>query len=682
MTFKKNVLMLGTAAAMTFSVAGTVQAKDIWNKNNLGKIDNARLLNDTNLGNRAEIAARNKFKKFFTTKGVTRDNSGNMHVRMDQRFRGKSIRGADVVMHIMPSGDISLVNGNVVRTGGVPARAKIDADVALMGSASAMGIGNYVLQGDHELTYAVGRDNETVHLTWRSSIEHGSGDTFAIDYIYTDAVSGELVMIDPQLHTGKNRRTYDANGEAYNSRKMPGTLVCTESNTNCGPQDAQDAHDYAGVTYDYFATKFGRDSLDNNGMDLVSSVNVCGSRRCPNNWNNAAWFNNQMLYGEGDGSTFSPLSGDLDVVAHELTHGVTDFTSDLIYRDQSGALNEALSDIFGASAEAWNEGGINGNTWKLGEDIYTPGAPGDALRYMNNPTLDGQSTDYFPDRVYEGTSTDNGGVHLNSGIFNLAYVLLVEGGSHPRGVTSTNVSGIGMDKAEQIYYHANVNYFTSSTGYDAALAALSQSALDLYGTAERDAVVASYCAVGVGSNCDGGNTGGNNTPTASFSSDCTDLSCTFTDSSSDSDGSIASRSWNFGDGSSSTATNPSHTYASAGTYSVTLTVTDNEGASNSTSQSVTVADGSTGGTDTTPPVISNVGSTQTGGRTFTVNWTTDEPTTGVVTIGSTTASSDTLSTSHSVSFSGARKRRSYSYTITATDAAGNDSTASGTHNQN
>ena len=179
----------------------------------------------------------------------------------------------------------------------------------------------------------------------------------------------------------------------------------------------------------------------------------------------------------------------------------------------------------------------------------------------------------------------------------------------------------------------------------------------------------------------GSNPPANNPPSASFSDSCTDLTCSFTDGSSDSDGSVVSWSWNFGDGSSSGSQNPSHTYGAAGTYTVTLTVTDDDGASSSSSSSVTVSEGGTGGGDTTPPVISSVGSTQTGRKTFSVSWTTDEPTTGVVAVGSSTVTSP-LGTSHSVNFSGARKNRSYSYTITATDEAGNDSQASGTHNQN
>ena len=111
-------------------------------------------------------------------------------------------------------------------------------------------------------------------------------------------------------------------------------------------------------------------------------------------------------------------------------------------------LNEAWSDILGVSAEAYKNG-ASSPSWKLGDEAYTPGVAGDALRYMDDPTEDGQSYDYYPER-YTGTQ-DNGGVHLNSGIANLAYVLLVDGGSHPRNKTSEQVPSIGLAKAEKIF---------------------------------------------------------------------------------------------------------------------------------------------------------------------------------------------------------------------------------------
>src|SRR5204863_1323032 len=182
----------------------------------------------------------------------------------------------------------------------------------------------------------------------------------------------------------------------------------------------------------------------------------------------------RLGYGDGDGTSFAPLSKALDVDAHELTHAVTERTANLTYSNESGALNEATSDILGNSCEAYtNNGGTpNSNTWKVGEDIYTPGTAGDALRYMNNPTQDGSSKDWYPSR-YTGTS-DNGGVHSNSGIANLAYYLMVIGGTHPRSMSTVTVtplsatSSTSLDLAQRIWYRALTVYFTASATFSSA----------------------------------------------------------------------------------------------------------------------------------------------------------------------------------------------------------------------
>ena len=131
----------------------------------------------------------------------------------------------------------------------------------------------------------------------------------------------------------------------------------------------------------------------------------------------------------------------------------------------------------------------------IGDEIYTPNTPGDALRYMNDPTEDGRSRDYYPER-YTGFE-DNGGVHWNSGIANLAFYLMVEGGSHPRGKTNISVPSIGMIKAEQIFYRAQTEYLGPSSNFEAARNATAQAAADLYGAVEVSAVHDAWCAVGV-----------------------------------------------------------------------------------------------------------------------------------------------------------------------------------------
>ncbi|WP_088044465.1 M4 family metallopeptidase [Bacillus sp. EAC] len=275
--------------------------------------------------------------------------------------------------------------------------------------------------------------------------------------------------------------TYDA----ANRTRLSGSLWASIDNLLNSSYDAAavDAHYYAGKTYDYYKNVFGRNSYDGNGAVLKSSVHY--SR----NYNNAFWNGSQMVYGDGDGSTFIPLSGSVDVVGHELTHAVTDTTSSLIYQNESGALNEAISDIFGTLVEFYDN---HNPDYEIGEDIYTPGVANDALRSMSDPTKYGDPDHYS--KRYTGTA-DNGGVHTNSGIINKAAYLLAKGGTH-YGVT---VTGIGNDKLGAIYYRANTVYLTASSTFSQARAALVQAAADLYGatSAEVTSVKKSFDAVGV-----------------------------------------------------------------------------------------------------------------------------------------------------------------------------------------
>ncbi|WP_079508993.1 M4 family metallopeptidase [Mesobacillus jeotgali] len=275
--------------------------------------------------------------------------------------------------------------------------------------------------------------------------------------------------------------TYDAK----NRQTTPGTLWADADNNLNAAYDgaAVDAHFYAGLTYDYYKNTFSRNSYDNRGAALKSTVHYGRS------YNNAFWNGQQMVYGDGDGTTFIPLSGGLDVVAHELTHAVTDFSSDLVYQYESGALNEAISDIFGTLTEFH---GNNSPDFEIGEDIYTPKTAGDALRSMSDPTKYGDPDHYS--KRYTGTS-DNGGVHTNSGIINKAAYLISEGGSH----YGVSVTGVGTDKMGAIFYRANTVYYTTSTNFSQARAGAVQAAKDLYGatSAEAAAVNKAFDAVGI-----------------------------------------------------------------------------------------------------------------------------------------------------------------------------------------
>jgi vibriolysin len=227
-----------------------------------------------------------------------------------------------------------------------------------------------------------------------------------------------------------------------------------------------------------------------------------------NNYCNAFWNGQQMTYGDGNaGQGCKPLARSLDVTAHELTHGVTQYESNLVYSGESGGINESLSDIFGVFVESWVAGGrtgtltITNNTWVLGEDVFTGG-----LRHMCDPAKDGRSKDYWTSTV---GSVD---VHFSSGVGNLNFCLLTKGGTHPRGKSTIDVPAIGMDKAIRIYYYAATQILTSSSKYANLRTAMEQAVTALgYDPDIKAAVSCSWAAVGVGSapsSCGGGGGGG------------------------------------------------------------------------------------------------------------------------------------------------------------------------------
>jgi Zn-dependent metalloprotease len=273
-----------------------------------------------------------------------------------------------------------------------------------------------------------------------------------------------------------------------------------------------DAQFGAVKTYDYFKNVHGRNGIDGSGGP-GSTTSIDGVTRLitsrvhySTNYNNAFWNGTVMTYGDGNGTTFSPLVS-LDVAGHEMTHGVTERTANLTYSGESGALNESMSDVFGAMVERSVQGETV-NTWRIGEQIYTPATAGDALRYMDNPHLasnGGFTTDDDPDHYserYTGTS-DNGGVHINSGIANKAFYIVAKGGTHHLrpGVTLT---GIGADDAAKIWYRALTSFMTSSTNFAGARTATLNAANALFGSTtstQYKAVCEAWFTVGVGTSC-------------------------------------------------------------------------------------------------------------------------------------------------------------------------------------
>src|ERR1044072_6269262 len=238
--------------------------------------------------------------------------------------------------------------------------------------------------------------------------------------------------------------TYNNNGTGDAQTGAPGTqsaYVDSDDNWNASIQRAGvDAHYGAAKTFDYYLNVHGRNGIDGAGGPRTTAASANGaiglitSRvHFGNAYKAAFWDGFMMNYGDGDGSLLSPLV-DLDICGHEMTPGVTQHTAGFIYARESGALNESMSDVFGTMIErfarpaTWN--------WQAGEDAYTPGTPGDALRYIDNPRLDGRYPDDYSQRLYAGACTpdrdlnDNCGVHHNSGIANHAFYLIAAGGTN------------------------------------------------------------------------------------------------------------------------------------------------------------------------------------------------------------------------------------------------------------
>jgi vibriolysin len=416
---------------------------------------------------------------------ITKDDQGHQFLRYAQMKNGLPVIGGELILFVNEQGQVYAANSSARDGVRVPSRPVISVEAAEVAAQRASGL-NLKAERTGRLVYVRGSDDKLV-LTHEVRVT-GEGDDLPVhDLVYVNASNGQIELRNPRIHTAINRRVHSAN----NGTSLPGTLRRSEGGAATGDSHIDENYVHLGTTYNCYQANFGRDSYNNSGATLTSTVHYS------NNYTNAFWNGTQMVYGDSDGVDSAPLGKSLDVTVHELTHAVTENESDLIYSNESGALNEGMSDIFSAYCEAWNQSwAIDAAVWMIGDDVWTPGTSGDALRYMANPTQDGSSRDYYPER-YTGSS-DNGGVHWNSGIANLAFKLLSTGGTHPRNKTTVNVTGIGIQKAGKIFYEANANCMTSSSNFAAAKTCTEQRAEAVYGAAEKASVTQAWEAVGVG----------------------------------------------------------------------------------------------------------------------------------------------------------------------------------------
>jgi Zn-dependent metalloprotease len=285
---------------------------------------------------------------------------------------------------------------------------------------------------------------------------------------------------------GPERFIYDA----HNTQNLPGTLVRSEGDPPTGDAEADEADDGLGSTYDLYAEAFDRDSIDGAGMPLLATVHY------DEGYDNAFWDGTQMVFGDGDGELFNRFTISVDVIGHELTHGVTEQEAGLVYSKQSGALNESISDVFGSMVKqsAASEKAEDAD-WLIGEGLFTDRVQGVALRSMaapgtayDDPVLgkDPQPADMSGFVV---TSADNGGVHINSGIPNHAFYLV-----------ATTLQGYAWERAGQIWYAALLSpQIRPRMGFIGFARLTASTASQLYGADSEEAVAVrnAWSAVGI-----------------------------------------------------------------------------------------------------------------------------------------------------------------------------------------
>ncbi len=474
----------------------------------------------------AESPAMAKGIGELRTLRVRIDPVGMAHTHVQQLVDGVPVWGGEGIVHLDDKGALAGFTDDFVASVDLDVRPDYTADEAIELAVNALSDGWAGISEDPRADLWVLPMEDADHLAWRVSLHQINGTVEdAMPVVFVDANDGSVVWSYNNLQSATcsgNTNVYGSvsfncyNDGATNyledTTELLGTY--TWNNTTTGlyyvsdadgaftdgtevTTNAVEAHYSVTNTNAYFATAHGRNGIDGAGGPAAITSHgynfMTSASSYYTNYVNAYWdsSNLMMVYGDGDGLNSNSLTT-LDIAGHELTHGVTQYEANLTYSGESGGLNESMSDVFGSMVERSVLGAATDNWW-LGEDTWTPGTSGDALRYMDDPQDDGVSYGYY----FSGIgSTD---VHYSSGVGNLAFYLLAQGGSHPRGTSTTVVTGIGADDAADIWYLALTSYMTSSTNYSGARTATLAAAGALFGTTSTQytQVGNAWTAVGV-----------------------------------------------------------------------------------------------------------------------------------------------------------------------------------------
>jgi len=480
-----------------------------------------------------------------TVRDVIVDKDGSQHVRYDRTYRQLPVLGGDFVVHLTPEGTYRGASRATTRpislsTISPAVSAPRAADLATA-ALRAVNVGELLKKITTKQELVVDALHGAPKLAWRTNAvaQDSTGNPVARTVV-TDATTGaqidawdsiETATGDGQslyggtvpLETTLSGSTYQlkdpTRGNTYTGDAENGTDLCilgiciirapatlftdTDNHWGTGTTAARasaavDAQYGTDETWDYYKDTFGRSGIRGDGVGSFNRVHY------GNSYNNAFWDDTCfcMTYGDGDGTTFGPLVS-LDVAGHEMTHGVTSATADLTYSGEPGGLNEATSDIFGTLVEFNAANSTDLGDYLIGEKIVKSGFGRTALRYMDEPSKDGNSANCW------SSSVGNLDVHYSSGVANHFAYLLAEGSGAKtlNGVSynsptcnSSSVTGIGRAKLGAIWYRALTTYMTSSTNYAGARTATLNAARDLYGASSTEyaAVGAAWSAVSVG----------------------------------------------------------------------------------------------------------------------------------------------------------------------------------------
>ena len=435
------------------------------------------------------------------------DSYGMPHVRYQQFYKGVEVWGQDVRVHFNQSGQLHAFNGRYIQTPRLlnMAAGLAQADAEEMARAAFGQVPDSVISRQVILPMEDG----AVSLAWLIQVKKGylenwryfvdahSGEILkrynhimsdgpvtgrGVDLlgqtrkIYAYQIDGDIALIDaskPMFNAAGSTFPSDAKGVIYTyDAKNADSLLYFVTTNNANQWQSPggvSASANGALVYDFFRTVFNRQAIDNDGSTMNIIINF------QENLNNAFWTGQYMIFGNGDGTNFSDLAASLDVTGHEMSHGVVERTANLVYENQPGALNESFADVFGALFEFWVKGEQNGN-WLMGEDVTTPGIPGDALRNMADPgaanvAFGGQQPTKMSEYVQlqNTPETDNGGVHVNSGIPNRAFYLFA---TDP---------AVGLDKAGEVYYRALTLYLNRNSKFIDCRLAVVQAATDVFG---------------------------------------------------------------------------------------------------------------------------------------------------------------------------------------------------------